>query len=73
MSAQGRVRGDGVRVWVGQRGLRATAPVGRPGDLCGLHDQLCGRLRDAAPYPIGPVHVCGLGRGTLTVDARRLS
>jgi DNA-binding NarL/FixJ family response regulator len=52
--------------------VHATALTGVGADLKQAHDQLCRQLKARAPYPIGPIHICSLRSGVLSIDARRL-
>jgi hypothetical protein len=65
------VRRPVIRVAVGRRGIRASGTTDGSVSLAVLHDELCRRIRERAPYPIGPIHIAALGRLTVTVDARR--
>jgi hypothetical protein len=60
-----------IQVTVGRRGIRVQGTTDGSVSLQALHDQVCRRLRELAPYPIGPIHIGALGFLTVSVDARR--
>lgn len=68
----GPQRGVRFEVQVGPQGLHAFAFTDGSVPLSAVHLQLCRKLRDQAPYRIGPIHICRLGAGVMSVDARRL-
>lgn len=51
--------------------MHATAFTDGSLPLSSVHLELCRKLRDQAPYRIGPIRICRLCKGVMSVDARR--